>query len=393
MNKRPLSRRASRIHPSATLKIDAKFKRMLSEGIDVVGFAAGEPDFDTPEYIKSAACKAIKEGKTKYTPASGIYDLKVAVCNKLKKDNNLTYEPSQIIISSGAKQSLYNSLSVLLNPGDEVILPGPFWVSYYELIQMAGGYPVILEGKEEDDFQITKKQIEAIIITNPNNPTGMMISNEFLKVIADICVKNGIYVISDEIYEKLIYDGKEHMSIAALGEDIKDLTIVVNGVSKTYAMTGWRIGYTASNHEIAALMSNYQSHSTSNPNTIAQYAALAALSADDGSAERMKREFEKRRNYMVDRINTLPYVHCRKPMGAFYVMMNVSKLFPKKYKGRVIDSATSLCEILLDNFKLSLVPCESFGAGDYVRWSYATSMENIVKGLDRLEAFLGEVED
>ena len=401
MNKKPLSRRASRIHPSATLKIDAKFKRMLSEGIDVVGFAAGEPDFDTPEYIKAAACKAIEEGKTKYTPASGIYDLKVAVCNKLKKDNNLTYEPSQIIISSGAKQSLYNTLSVLLNPGDEVILPGPFWVSYYELIQMAGGYPVILEGKEEDDFQITKKQIEdalsdktkAIIITNPNNPTGMMISNEFLKVIADICVKNGIYVISDEIYEKLIYDGREHVSIASFGEDIKDLTIVINGVSKTYAMTGWRIGYSASNHEIAALMSNYQSHSTSNPNTIAQYAALAALSKDDGSAERMKAEFLKRRNYMVDRINSLPYVHCRKPMGAFYVMMNVSKLFNMKYNGKEIESASALCEILLDDFRLSLVPCESFGAGNYVRWSYATSMENIVKGLDRLEEFLKTVSE
>jgi len=401
MIKKPLSRRASRVHPSATLKIDTKFKRMLAEGIDVVGFGAGEPDFDTPDYIKEAAYKAIAEGKTKYTPASGIYDLKVAVCHKFKCDNNLDYDPSQIVVSNGAKQSLYNALSVLLNPGDEVILPAPFWVSYYELIQMAGGMPVILAGKEENDFQITKKQIldsisentKAILLTNPNNPTGMMISNELLEDIAKICVENSIYVISDEIYEKLVYDGIKHRSIASFGDDIKDLTIVVNGVSKTYAMTGWRIGYTASNKEIASLMSTYQSHCTSNPNTIAQYAALAALSADDGSAERMKAEFIKRRNYMVERLNEMPYVSCRKPAGAFYVLMNVSKLFSKKYNGVQIENATNLCDLLLDNVKLSLVPGDSFCAQDYVRWSYATSMENIKKGLDRLEEFLTQVTD
>lgn len=400
MQKKPLSRKAARVHPSATLNIDSKFKRMLQEGIDVVGFGAGEPDFETPEYIREAAIKAINEGKTKYTPASGILELKEAVCHKLKNENGLEYEPSQIVISSGAKQSLFNALNVLINPGDEVILPAPFWVSYYELIQMAGGLPVVLMGKEENDFELNLEQIreavsehtKAIIITNPNNPTGMMISDEVLRGIADICVENSIYVISDEIYEKLVYDDRKHSSIASYNENIKDLTIVVNGVSKTYAMTGWRIGYTASNPEISKMMANYQSHSTSNPNTIAQYAALAALSKDDGSAERMKAEFKKRRDYLVERVNELPLVSCRKPTGAFYVMINISKLLGKKYKGIEIDSATTLCNLLLENVKLSIVPCESFCAPNFVRWSYANSLENIKKGVDRLAAFLKDVE-
>ncbi len=401
MKKKPLSDRALRVNPSATLKIDAEFKRMLAAGMDVVGFGAGEPDFDTPDYIKEAAHEAIQQGKTKYTPASGILDLKKAVCLKLKNDNGLDYEPSQIVISNGAKQSLYNALTVIVNPGDEVILPAPYWVSYYELIRMAGGTPVTIMGEEKNDFQITKEQVlnavsdktKAIIITNPSNPTGMMFSNKMLSDIAQICVNNGIYVISDEIYEKLVYDDEKHISIASLGDEIKDLTILINGVSKTYAMTGWRIGYSASNKEIASHLSAYQSHSTSNPNTIAQYAALKALSHDDGSINMMKEAFKKRRDYMVERINTLPYVSCRKPTGAFYVLMNVEKLFDKKYKGEVIGNVDNLCSLLLKNKLLSVVPGTAFAAPSYVRWSYATSMENIKKGLDRLEQFLSEITD
>ncbi|MCX7715352.1 MAG: pyridoxal phosphate-dependent aminotransferase [Clostridia bacterium] len=392
-----ISNKAQCISPSATLAIDAKFKAMKAQGMDVVGFGAGEPDFDTPQHIKAAAISAINEGKTKYTPASGTVELRSAVARKFKRDNGLDYSAENIVVSNGAKHSLVNAFMAICNPGDEVIIPAPYWVSYPEMVKLADGVPVFIETKEEDGFKATAREIEnaitdrtrALVLNSPSNPTGMVYTKEELSAIADVAVKHNIYVVSDEIYEHLIYEG-EHVSIASLNEKIKDLTIIVNGVSKTYAMTGWRIGYTASNAQLAKVMGNIQSHATSNPNSIAQAAAVAALDGDMGCVEEMKKAFVARRNYMVDRINKIDGVSCLKPQGAFYIMMNISKLKGKNFYGYNIDSAHTLSEALLEVAKLALVPGEGFGAGDYVRWSYATSMENIKEGLDRLEKFLNK---
>lgn len=390
-----ISEKISRITPSATLAIDSKFKAMKAEGIDVVGFGTGEPDFDTPQYIKDAAIKAINDGFTKYTPAAGTMELRRAVCKKFKEENGLDYQPEEIIITNGAKHALVNAFMAILNPGDEVIVPAPFWVSYPEMVKIADGVPVILQTKEEDEFKFTASEFEAaitdktraIILNSPSNPTGMVYTEEELRAIADVAVKHNIYVVSDEIYEHLIYEG-EHVSIASFNEKIKDLTIIINGVSKTYAMTGWRIGFSASNRTIAQAMSSLQSHATSNPNSIAQVATIAALSGGREEIEAMRKEFEKRRNYMVERINSIDGISCRMPHGAFYVLMNMSELKGKTLSGKLITTASDLAEILLDKAKLALVPCEGFGSGDYLRWSYATSMENIKEGIDRLEKFL-----
>ncbi len=392
-----ISEKISKIAPSATLAIDSKFKAMKAEGIDVVGFGAGEPDFDTPQYIKDAAIKAIEEGITKYTPAAGTMELRRTVCKKFKDENGLDYDPEQIVITNGAKHALVNTFMAILNPGDEVLIPAPFWVSYPEMVKIADGVPVILETKEEDEFKFTAEEFEnaigektrAIVLNSPSNPTGMVYTEDELRAIADVAVKHNIFVVSDEIYEHLIYEGN-HTSIASFNDKIKDLTIIINGVSKTYAMTGWRIGYSASNIEIAKAMASLQSHATSNPNSIAQKAAVAALSGNNGEIETMKKKFEKRRNYMVERINKIDGVSCRMPHGAFYVLMNMEKLKGKVFSGKKITTAKDLAEILLDKAGLALVPCESFGAGDYLRWSYATSMENIKEGLNRLENFLKE---
>ena len=390
-----LSEKAKSICPSSTLAIDSKFKAMKAEGIDVVGFGAGEPDFDTPQYIKDAAIKAICEGKTKYTPASGIIELKKAVCEKFKNENGLSYLPENIVISNGAKHSLVNAFSAILNPGDEVIIPSPFWVSYPEMVKLSDGVPVVLNTNEEDGFKFTAKDLEkaitdktrAVVLNSPSNPTGMVYTEDELRAIADVCVKNNIYVISDEIYEHLIYEGK-HISIASFNDEIKNLTIIINGVSKTYAMTGWRIGFTASNAEIAKVMSNVQSHASSNPNTIAQWATVAALSGGKEEIAMMKKAFSERRDYMVERINSIDGVSCLKPSGAFYVLMNISKLKGKTIAGVKINSSDDFANALLEKAKVALVPASGFGADDYVRWSYATSMENIKMGIDRLEAFL-----
>lgn len=390
-----LSKKFMSISPSPTLAIDSKFKAMKSEGIDVVGFGAGEPDFDTPQHIKDAAVKAIEEGFTKYTPASGTLELKKAVCKKLLNENGLSYEPSQIVISNGAKHSLTNIFGAILNPGDEVIIPTPYWVSYPEMVKLADGVPVPLITKEENEFKFTAREFEAavtpltraIVLNSPSNPTGMVYSKTELEEIAKIAVKHNIFVVSDEIYEHLIYEG-ERLSIASFNEEIKKLTIIVNGLSKTFAMTGWRVGYTASSSEIAKLMSNVQSHSTSNPNSIAQKAAVAALEGGLDFVVEMKAEYKKRRDYMVSRINSLDGVSCKKPSGAFYIMMNISGIFGKSYNGKLIDSSSSFADAFLDNSLVAVVPGEGFMADDYVRWSYATSMENIKKGLDRLEYFL-----
>ena len=390
-----LSKKISAVSPSSTLAIDSKFKAMKAEGIDVVGFGAGEPDFDTPDYIKEAAIRAIQEGKTKYTPASGTLELRKAICEKFARENGLIYTPDQIIVSNGAKHALVNTFMAILNPGDEVIVPAPFWVSYPEMVKIADGVPVILYTKEEDSFKFTAQQFEetitdktrAIILNSPSNPTGMVYTEEELKAIAEVAVKHNIYVISDEIYEHLIYEGK-HVSIASFNDDIKDLTIIINGVSKTYAMTGWRIGYSAANKEVTKIMANLQSHASSNPNSIAQAATVAALSGGYEEIEAMKKEFAARRNYMVERINSIDGLSASMPQGAFYVLMNISKIKGKTLAGVTINTSDDLANVLLEKAKLALVPCSGFGADDYMRWSYATSMENIKEGIDRLENFL-----
>ena len=391
-----LSVKSQTISPSPTLAIDAKYKEMLANGIDVVGFGAGEPDCDTPDHIKNAAIEAIKSGFTKYTPAVGTLDLRKAICKKFLDDNGLTYGVGDIVVSNGAKHSLINVFSAILNPGDEVIIPAPFWVSYPEMVKIADGVPVTLDTTEENGFKFTAEQFaksitpktKAIVMNSPSNPTSMIYTESELRAIAKVAVENNIFVVSDEIYEKLVYDGNEHISIATFGEDIKKLTIIVNGVSKSHAMTGWRIGYTASTPEIAKIMGNVQSHAASNPCSISQVAATAALNGPQDSIEEMKKEFVTRRNYMVDRINSIDGVSCLKPEGAFYVMMNITKLFGKEINGKVINTSDDFCDALLENNKVALVPGSGFGAEGYVRWSYATSMKNIENGLNRLEEFL-----
>ncbi|MBR2500562.1 MAG: pyridoxal phosphate-dependent aminotransferase, partial [Clostridia bacterium] len=366
-------------------------------GEDVVGFGAGEPDFNTPEYIIDAAIKAMRDGKTKYTPAAGTVSLRTEICKKLKNENNLDYKFNQIVVSNGAKHSLVNVFQAILNPGDEVIVPAPFWVSYPEMVKLADGVPVILYTKAENDFKFTKEEFlskitdktRAVILNSPSNPTGMVYTKEELEEIAKVAVEKNIYVVSDEIYEHLIYEGK-HVSIAELGEEIKDLTIIVNGVSKTYAMTGWRIGYTASNAEIAKVMSNIQSHATSNPNSIAQAATEAALTGRYDEINKMKAAFKERRDYMTKRINEIDGVSCKMPNGAFYVLMNIAALKGKTICGEPINSSDDFANAFLNHAKVAVVPCSGFGADDYVRWSYATSMENIKEGLDRLEKFLSK---
>jgi aspartate aminotransferase len=391
-----LSKKGLEISPSVTLEITAKAKEMKAKGIDVISFGAGEPDFNTPENIQNKGIQAIKEGKTRYTPASGTNELKNAICNKLENDNDLAYNPSNIIISSGAKHSIYNALMAIINPGDEVIVSIPYWVSYPQMIKLAGGTPVYIQTKEENDFKYQMndlnkaltKNTKAIIINSPNNPTGTIYNENELKNIADWAVKNNIFVISDEIYEKLIYDNEKHISIASLNDDIKDLTIVINGMSKAYAMTGWRIGYAAANEEIIKVMSNIQSHTTSNPCSISQYASVEGLSGNQNAVNEMKRHFEERRNFMVDKVNNIKGLSCRKPKGAFYVMVNFTNLKGKTIKGIKIDSSLDFAKLLLDEGKVAVIPGIGFGDDDYVRLSYATSMENIEEGLNRIKSIV-----
>ena len=391
-----LSHLAANVRASTTLAIDALYKKMKADGIDVIGFGAGEPDFNTPDPIKAAGIAAIQNDKTRYTPTPGIMELREAVCSRLKADCGLDYKPSQIVAASGAKHNLYAALRCLVNPGDEVILPGPFWVSYQEMIQMVGGTPVILPTGEDTGFKITAEQLEsaitpktkAFILNNPSNPTGMMYTETELRSLADVCVKHDLYVIADEIYYKLVYDGAKFTSFASLGEDVKERTILINGVSKSYAMTGWRIGYAAANDQIAKVMSNYLSHSTSAPSSIAQWAAVEALTGDQESILAMRDSFEQRRNYLVERMNTIEGVSCIKPEGAFYVMMNVDKLIGRTIRGVTITDGDAFADVFLKEGLVAVVPCSGFGAPNFVRWSYATSMENIAEGLNRLEQLL-----
>jgi len=394
-----LSNKVMDITPSSTLAVTAKAKQMKAEGIDVVGFGAGEPDFDTPEHIKQAAIKAIEEGFTKYTPAAGTVELKKAICDKFKNENGLEYMPSQIVISNGAKHSLTNAFMAILNPGEEVIIPAPFWLSYPQMVKLADGVPVIVYAKKENNFKVTIEDLEkavtdktkALVINSPSNPTGVVYTEEELRAIADFAVKHDIYVISDEIYEKLIYDGIKHVSIASFNEEIYKRTIVINGVSKSYSMTGWRIGYLAAPEDVAKAISNVQSHATSNPNSIAQKATLAALTGPQDCVEEMRKEFEARRNYMVERLSKIPSFSIIKPQGAFYVVIDLSNILGKEFEGRVIETADDFSEILLEKDSVAVVSCTDFGFSNCIRLSYAISLESIKKGLDRIENFVNKL--
>ncbi len=390
------SKKFESIAPSPTLAIDSKFKEMKAQGQNVVGFGAGEPDFDTPNHIKQAAIDAILAGKTKYTPASGTIELKKAICDKFLRDNGLSYDTANIVVSNGAKHSLINAFGAILNPGDEVIVPAPYWVSYPEMIKYNDGVPVVLYTTEKDGFKFTADMLEkaitpktkALVLNSPSNPTGMVYNENELRAIADVCLKYNLYIISDEIYEHLVYGDAKHISVASFSEEIKDRTIIINGLSKTYAMTGWRIGFTASNAKIAKLMSNVQSHTTSNPNSIAQEAAVAALNGPVGELEEMIKEFDRRRQYMVRCMNEIEGVSCIEPMGAFYVMMNIEKLIGKTIKGKLIENADDFAEVFLEKELVAVVPGTGFDAPHHVRWSYATSMDNIKEGLNRLKSLL-----
>ena len=396
-----LSKKATAVKPSSTLAITAKAKELKAEGIDVVGFGAGEPDFNTPANICDAAINAINEGFTKYTPASGTLELKKAISDKFKNFNGLNYGTDQVVVSNGGKHSLTNIFSAILNPGDEVIIPVPYWLSYPEIVKLADGVPVFVHGSKEQGYKVTAQQIEdactdktkALILNSPSNPTGMIYSKEELEAIAKVAVEKDFYVVSDEIYENLIYDeDTEPISIASLNDDIYKRTITCNGLSKGYSMTGWRIGYTGSSKEIAKLMSSVQSHQTSNPNSIAQKAAYEALTGPQDHQDIMITKFRERREYMYDRLSSMRYISCLKPDGAFYMFIDVHETFDKNYKGENIKDVSQLAKILIEDFNVAVIPCTDFGAQEHIRLSYAISIEQIEKGLDRIENFLNEIE-
>ena len=391
-----LSKRVQAIQPSPTLAIDAKAKKLKSQGIDVISFGTGEPDFDTPQNIKDFAIDAINKGFTKYCPVAGTVELKNAIINKFKKENNLDYTADEIIVSCGAKHSLYNIFQAIFNEGDEVIIPAPYWVSYPDMALLAGAKPVIIKTEDKNSFKINPNTIsnvvtnktKALILNSPSNPTGSTYTREELEKIAKVCIDNKLLIISDEIYEKLVFDNFKFYSIAEISPEVKAQTLVVNGVSKAFAMTGWRIGYTAGPKEIISAMTKIQSQSTSNPTSISLKAATEALNGPQDSIELMRIEFEKRRNYIVERLNKMGEIECLNPSGAFYVFPNVSKLLGKKYNGKIINTDMELADYLLDQAKVAVVPGTAFGASGYIRLSYATSMENIQKGLDRIESAL-----
>ncbi len=393
-----LSYLAAAIAPSATMEIDTRFKRMRAEGVDVIGFGAGEPDFSTPQEIKNAGVAAIWEDFTRYTAASGTLELREAVCRRLETDLGLAYLPEQVVVSSGAKHMVYLALRTLINPGDEVILPAPYWVSYLELIKMVGGVPVVVSAGEEENFKLSPEKLagavtpktKALILNNPCNPTGMVYRREELEGLAAVCQENEIYVLDDEIYACLVYDGREYVSLASLSEKMKELTILINGVSKAYAMTGWRIGYACADGRIAKAMASYVSHSTGSPCAISQKAALAALSGPQDEVERMRRAFEKRRDVMVAGMNAIPGVSCLKPEGAFYAMMNLRELLGRTLYGERVDTAAQFASLLLEKGLVATVPGESFGAPGFLRWSYTASLEDVEEGLRRLERFLAQ---
>ena len=394
-----LSRKAQRIEASVTLAITAKAKEMKENGIDVISFGAGEPDFNTPANIINAAIKAMEEGNTKYTNVNGILPLREAICKKFKEDNGLIYKPSQIVVSTGAKQSLANVFLAILNPGDEVIVPNPYWVSYPELIGLADGKAVFVESDETSSYKFTKENLEkvvtektkAIILNTPNNPTGTIYNKEELIEIAEFAKKHDLIIVSDEMYEKLIYDGEKHVSIASVSDDAYERTIVINGLSKSYAMTGWRLGYCGASEKIAKLMTNIQSHMTSNVCSITQYAAVEALNGSQDKVKEMIVEFERRRNYMAKTLEEMNNLSIIKPQGAFYIMINIDKCLGKEINGERINDSMDFSAKLLEHEKVAVIPGKAFGLDNYVRVSYATSMESIEKGLERINKFVNKL--
>ncbi|UCF29868.1 MAG: pyridoxal phosphate-dependent aminotransferase [bacterium] len=394
-----LAKRVKGIKPSPTLAITAKAKQMKADGLDVVGFGAGEPDFDTPDNIKQAAIRALEEGFTKYTPVPGTNEAKDAVIRKLKRDQGLDYERENIIISCGAKHTLYNIAQAMFEEGDQVIIPAPYWVSYPDQVILASAEPVIVDASERTGFTVTAKDLErvttkrtkALVVNSPSNPTGAAYTREQLEEIADFARKRDMFVISDEIYEKLVYDGFEFTSIAQLA-GMQDRTVVVNGLSKAYSMTGWRIGYAAGPKELVSAMTKIQSQSTSNPTSFALPATEEALDGPQEFISVMLAEFDRRRLYIVDRLNAMDGVTCFRPQGAFYVFPNFSDLYGRTFGGKKIGDSNGFADYLLDQAKVAIVPGIAFGADDYARLSYASSMENIEKGLDRIEKAIGELE-
>jgi len=385
-----IASRLTELTPSLTLAIDSKAKALKAEGVDVCGFGAGEPDMDTPEHIKAAAIEALNKGLTKYTPSSGIPELRQAISKKLSADNKLEYKPGQVIVSNGAKQSCFNAIAAVLNPGDEVIIPAPFWLSYPEMVRIAGGVPVIVNTKEENGWKMTAEEFEnamtpctkMVIINSPGNPTGSVYTRDELRAISEVAAEEDIYILSDEIYEKLTYDGAEHVSIASLTPEAYDLTITVNGFSKAYAMTGWRLGYLAAPEPIAKAIDSMQSHMTSNPCSFAQYGALAAITGDQQCVTDMREEFDIRRQYMFERLSSISGISAVKPLGAFYVLANISSFGLK---------SQNFSDRLLSKANVALVPGIAFGDDRTVRLSYATSLDIIKTGLDRIEEFCKSV--
>jgi aspartate aminotransferase len=387
-----LAKRVEALTPSTTLAITAKANALKAEGHNVIALGAGEPDFNTPIHIIEAAYKSMKEGHTKYTASGGLVTLKKAIANKLKKDQGLTYETSEIIVSTGAKHSLYSLFQAIIDEGDEVIIPIPYWVSYPEQVKLAGGTPVYVEGKEENEFKITAedlnksitKQTKALILNSPSNPTGSLYSEEELKAIGEVCLEKDVLIVSDEIYEKLVYDRMKHTSIAQISPELKEQTIIINGLSKSHAMTGWRIGFAAGNAKVIKAMTNLDSHSTSNPTTTSQHGALAAYNGTQEPVEEMRQAFEERLNKVYDRLITLPGIKCVKPNGAFYLFPNAKEAV--KMTG--FACVDEWVEAILEEEKVALVPGAGFGAPDNVRLSYATSLDTIMEALDRIERFI-----
>ena len=381
-----ISERAAQLTPSLTLSIDSKAKAMKAEGIDVCGFGAGEPDFDTPEHIKAAAIEALQAGFTKYTPSAGIPELRQAIAEKLAADNGLTYRASQIVVNNGAKHSCYNAILATCQPGDEVVIPSPYWVSYPEMVKLAGAEPVIVPTMERNSWKMRAEDFEnamtprtkMLILNTPCNPTGSVYTREELQGIVDVAAEEDIYILSDEIYEKLVYDDAQHVSVASVSKQAYDLTITVNGFSKSYAMTGWRLGYLAAPDAVAKAVDSIQSHSTSHPASFAQRAAVAALKGDQQAVSDMREEFDMRRNYMIDRLSKIPNITAVKPQGAFYVLVNVSQLGL---------TSQNFADRLLSKANVAVVPGAAFGDDRTIRLSYATSIDIIKKGLDRFQDF------
>ena len=391
-----ISDKSKQVTPSSTLALTAKINAMVADGLDVVKFGAGEPDFDTPDHIKSAAVEALNQGFTKYTPVAGITELREAIVDKFERDNGLSYESNQVIVSCGAKHTIYNILQAICNPGDEIIFAAPYWVSYIEMVKLADATPIVINTTPDQNFALTPDQIKsavtektkAIIICSPSNPTGTTYSTESLQMIAELAVEHQFYLISDEIYEALLYDGAKHRSLASFGDAVKSLTFVVNGVSKAYSMTGWRIGYTAGPEDAIKAMSKIQSHSTSNPTSIAQKAALAAITGSQEPVVEMVKAFQKRRDLICQRLDDIDGVEYVRPQGAFYIFPDFSPHYGRTINGHSINSSQELATYFLDEAKVGAVPGDGFGADNHMRFSFATSEIEINRGLDRIQKAL-----